>query len=213
MLTRVLAEHLEMHIVVLIPGVIGQPPDHLHVKKNDGMYCMKQNIFFIALGSFIVLFVLTGVLSLLSHKQTSHTVVFPPAPTPLSVPETHFGNIRYEPTQTVKMIQQIENRPSIPPSDSDIKTVIVNSIGNDSGTVNKVDNEYRVDYLKTQDFFQVEIDTTDIQKAKTDAVAWFTSQGMSHEGICKLPLIFYLNFYIKKELPQATLFNPLPEGC
>src|SRR5205823_6339273 len=126
---------------------------------------------------------------------------------------THVQKVIYDQNQKNKMIDTITNRPSIPSSDSDIKTNIINSLGNDSGIIYTSPNEFRIDYVKSPDLFQIEILTTDFTKAKVDAVAWFTSQGSSQEAICKLPVTFYLNFDIKQKLPQGTVFNPLPDGC
>ena len=53
-----------------------------------------------------------------------------------------------------------------------------------------------IDYVQGPDLFQVEVLTTNVAQAKAQAVAWFEQKGFSQEGICHLPLSFYLNFQV-----------------
>jgi len=175
---------------------------------------MKPKLFLISLIILVVLLIVISIFTAVSHQSNQNTVNFFPSPTPLPIQSApHLQNVIYDQDQTDKMIQTVENKPSISPSDSDIKTSIISSLGNDSGTVYTSPNEFRIDYVQSPDLFQIEILTTDFHKAKTDAVAWLQSQGFSTDGICKLPVTFYLNFDIKQQLPQGTVFQPLPDGC
>lgn len=69
-------------------------------------------------------------------------------------------------------------------------------------------------YVTAFDRFDVEIETTDIATAKKEAENWLQQQGMSQDGICNLPLTFYVNYSIAQRL-QGTgiVFNPLPDEC
>jgi len=78
----------------------------------------------------------------------------------------------------------------------------------------KTTDEYAVEYLSAPDEFMVEIKTTNFEKVKADTVAWFESQGFSTDGICNLPVVFYLNYDVAESLRGSnTIFTPLPPGC
>ena len=73
---------------------------------------------------------------------------------------------------------------------------------------------FRVDYIAGIDEFQVEIETTNIQQDKQDALTWFSSQGIQGSSVCKLPLMFYLNYDVAQKLRgQGLQFNPIPDNC
>ena len=73
---------------------------------------------------------------------------------------------------------------------------------------------FQVDYISGLSEFQVEIQTTDIQAAKKDAIAWFASQGLQANSLCKLPVMFYLNFTVAHELRgKGIRLNPVPDNC
>src|SRR5206468_11266738 len=72
-----------------------------------------------------------------------------------------------------------------------------------TGTVYQSQNVV-IEYIATTDTFQAEILTTTIASAKSEAASWFISEGMSQQGICEVPLAFYLNNNIEKQLgPEA----------
>jgi len=69
-------------------------------------------------------------------------------------------------------------------------------------------------YVQSLDLFEVEIHTIDVAFAKSEAESWFKQQGMSQQGICNLPLGFYLGSEPASILQQdGYIFNPLPDGC
>ncbi len=113
-----------------------------------------------------------------------------------------------------KELDLLENRRPLTNVDATAKTLLINSIGND-GTTIYTSGEYSIIYIKSMDEFEVEIATTNIQKAKTDAVSWLLSKGMSHDGICKLPLIFYTNAGVYQSLKANNTkdVTPLADGC
>lgn len=72
----------------------------------------------------------------------------------------------------------------------------------------------RVEYVEPIDGFLGEILTENITEAKDEAINWFLSQGISKEGICTLPINFYLNKDVRDSLNEiSTEFNLLPPGC
>lgn len=120
----------------------------------------------------------------------------------------------FENPSTKKMLDLLENRQPLANTDIEIKTKLINSLPADSETIYAA-TDYNIDYIQPLDEFQVEILTTNIQQAKTEAVSWFTGQGMTHDGICKLPLVFYTNIDIFRQLKSQGLKDttPLAEGC
>jgi hypothetical protein len=101
------------------------------------------------------------------------------------------------------------NRPTLNESDLEAKKALITR----KNPLQTTDG-YAVEYLSAPDEFMVEIKTTDIQKAKADTVGWLESQGLSSDGICKLPVVFYLNYEVAQGLRGTnTVFSPLPPGC
>lgn len=162
----------------------------------------------IIIGLFLLLIILITIIAL--NRPTK--IISPnlsTIPTPIPLPTTSQANLVNE----AKIMNLIISKQPLSSNDQGVKTKIDNSLNNVAGSPIKND-EFRVDYLHDNDQFQVEILTTDFNQAKKDAVSWFTSEGFSMNAVCKLPVIFYLNFDIKQELPDRGInFNPLAEGC
>lgn len=125
-------------------------------------------------------------------------------------------SVGFDTKQTDKMINQLQHRIPLSNADQTVKSTLLNAVNNTAGVIHNEPNDYRIDYIDAPDLIQVEIVSINVRKAKTDAVTWLESQGMSFDGICKLPLTFYLNIDVRMQLQQngTTLnFNPLAEGC
>ena len=90
------------------------------------------------------------------------------------------------------------------PTDITIKQGIIADLGGNSGTLTET-QDYAIRYLKAANQFEGEIKTKDFIKAKEAVVAWFEQKGMTHEGVCKLPLIFFLNFDIQQQLKNTNV--------
>jgi hypothetical protein len=179
----------------------------------------------IIISSLVVIFLL--FVSLLFVFRSKNTPTFPGViPTPTAIPisiikkqiptgTSPTPQINYKQNSEEKLINGINNRQPLSANDTQAKNTISNSLNNQSGSP-KQTNEFRVDYLHSNDLFQVEILTTNIDQAKKDAIQWFLSQGFTQEGLCKLPVSFYLNFDVKQQLKQSgtqVTFNPLPDFC
>jgi hypothetical protein len=114
-----------------------------------------------------------------------------------------------------RLLDKVNNRQELSESDITVKNKILSSLptGETSGTIYQT-QDVTVQYIQSFNLFQAEITTTNISSAKTAATNWFINQGMSRQGLCDLPLSFYLNFSVKNQLPDnGASFNPLPEGC
>jgi hypothetical protein len=121
-----------------------------------------------------------------------------------------------ENSETIQTIptEQLQDKQPLSNSDTIAKENIIASLpdGETSGILYQ-SPDIIIDYTKSVDDIQVEILTTDISKAEAEAVTWFTNHGLSKEGICNMPIQFYLNFDIKQKLKTETSFSPLPDGC
>lgn len=168
----------------------------------------KIIILIIIVCTIYLIFVLTNVFTKLSSRQkgVSNSPTLFPTPTPLvAQPEVNLSS------PDNKLIQAIENRQTLSATDSAAKTAIITALNNQPGSPAKTD-DYRIDYLPAGDLFMVEILTTNYQQAKQDAINWFLTHGFTQDGICKLPVQFYLTRDVQNQL-KLTNFNPLPDGC
>ncbi|MGI8420164.1 MAG: hypothetical protein ACR2LN_06015 [Candidatus Levyibacteriota bacterium] len=113
-----------------------------------------------------------------------------------------------------RLVDLIQHRRPLSPSDMAVKKKIVALLpsADHSGDLYH-SQDITIDYTESVDLFQVEILTTDVGSAEQEAVNYFTQHGMSQQGICKLPVSFYLNFDIKKVIPTNAPFSPLAAGC
>lgn len=143
-------------------------------------------------------------------------------PSPKKTPPTPIQTAQPQPSaatrptvnyQSDKLLEIVKTRPTLSTNDSQIKAKLITSLNNQSGILNQT-NTYILEYVKTPNVFQIEILVTDFDKAKTDAVDWLESKGFSFEGICKLPVMFYLSKDVANQLRDQNIkFDPLPEGC
>jgi hypothetical protein len=121
--------------------------------------------------------------------------------------------VQYNEDAQQQLVDKINHKPTLEFSDQKAKQILLASLNNQSGIAYQ-SPQITIGYLKTGDFFQVEILTTNIQTAKDEANVWFRAQGLSQKGICNLPVQFFLNWNIANQLRnQNIIFNPLPQGC
>lgn len=123
--------------------------------------------------------------------------------------------VSYDSSNEDLLLDKIDHRTPLSNEDVSAKNAILSHLppGEKSGVVYQTPKVI-VDYTASGDLFQGEIQTVDIASAKNDAVKWFKDQGMSQEGICNLPLGFYLNIYVAEIFRgQQVTFDPLAPGC
>jgi hypothetical protein len=153
------------------------------------------------------------VIILGNRNTTTHGI---PIPTPsYSNPGTNTTTAA-SPVPTA-MMNKPGNKPVLSENDTFAEDQILSFLpdGQASGIVYD-SNIVRVYYDSNSDKFLAEILTEDIAGAKSEAVSWFESQGMSQQGICNSPVIFYLSPEVSqlyKIQRQTIKFNPLPDGC
>lgn len=113
-----------------------------------------------------------------------------------------------------KELDLLENRRPLINTDTETKIRLIQSLPSDSETIYAT-TDYAVLYIKPIDEFQVEIKTTQAAQAKKDAITWFETQGMSFDGVCKLPVIFFTNHETHETMKSEGIpeISSLAEGC
>lgn len=134
-----------------------------------------------------------------------------PQPLPLETPRQ--PSVQLDPAKSDLLLKKIKSRAPLSNQDSGARKKLVSLLGGKSGVLNKTDT-YRLEYVAAPNIFLAEILTTDLTLAKQEAVSWLEAQNLSGEGICNLPLSFYLNSEVSKQLTgKGLVFNPLPDNC
>jgi hypothetical protein len=184
----------------------------------------KTTFIFIAI-LLVIIFILTFVSLLFSPSQptpqaTPSPFINPSQTTINNLPEASISSLTepspetvYSPEVLEQDYQRLNANIPLTTSDSDIRNRLITSLNNQSGTLSQTQN-YNISYIKTRDIFLVEITSTNANQAKSEALNWFFSQGLSTQGICNLPVSIYLSLTIKQSLAgENETFNPMPEGC
>jgi hypothetical protein len=178
------------------------------------MHGHKQDYFIILLGGILVIIVFAIVyISFTQLTPSAKTTPLPTIQPTLSVSDNL--PVIYDNAAESRLAQKIQNRPTLAPADNHSKTTTLNTIlhGFNSGVLYETDN-IRIEYVQSADLFMGEIKTTNVVKAKAEATTWFLKQGFTQNGICNLPLMFYLDQEVSQALQgQDVVFSPLANGC
>lgn len=123
--------------------------------------------------------------------------------------------VRVNSDKVLKALDVLRDRPALSKKDKDAKEKIVNMLANEKRVgYTKVYRDFHIGYLKTGDSFLVGIRGIDTQKAKYWATMWFKLNGISDQGLCRLPVIFYIESGILSQIQPFNIeFNPLPDNC
>jgi len=174
----------------------------------------KQDYFVILLAGILVIIVFAIVyITFMQSTPTTKTTPLPTIKPTVSVSD-HLP-VFYDNAAASRLAQKIQNRPTLQPADNQSKNAILNTIlhGFNSGVLYET-ADVRLEYVQSANLFMGEIKTTNVVKAKADATTWFLNKGLSQEGICNLPLMFYLDTGVSQALQgQDVVFSPLPNGC
>lgn len=118
----------------------------------------------------------------------------------------------YNTEKIQKDFQRIESKKSLSTTDLNVKKKIINT-SSQSGIV-KESIDFKVEYIKSADSFMIQILNNDTNQTKIAAVNWFLNLGMSSQGICNLPLVFYLSPQVTDYYRKNNLqFDPIPNVC
>lgn len=150
-----------------------------------------------------------------NNKKQSDTIQ---TPTPIAVKKTiptPTLSIGYTNTNNDSTFANaIDNKPQLSIADAAAKQNLITLLITQNKDATYQTTDFKIMYIKTFDMFQVEIETTDIRKAENETVVWFAANGISKDGLCKLPVQFYPNFQINQLLKQQNIqVPPLAIGC
>lgn len=146
-----------------------------------------------------------------SINQINMPTISPRASSTL-LPSSMPGSI-YEQNQLDKDFNRIVNPKELSTTDIQIRNNLIRSLQDKSGILHQ-DSGYKIEYVKSPDTFMVEILVSDAEIAKTDAIAWFQEKGLSDNGICNLPVEFFLSFDVIQIYRESNQkFNPVPKIC
>lgn len=186
---------------------------------------MNLDRFFANKRMLILITGLTGVIVFLFIIRILTVSKTPPVttPTPATVISSPMASasatliptqpVAYQPGGLKKDFDRISSKEVLSPEDQQIKQKIVTSLLGKSGVV-ETTAQFQIEYVKAADSFMVEVRGADTDQAKKAAEQYFLDQGLSQEGICSLPVVFYLSSRIQAELVSSgKTFNPVPEGC
>lgn len=191
------------------------------------IFYSKKNLFLI-IGLLAVIFVLF-IISIFSTHETKptqnpsvnssiipHSSIFKPQannlPPSQVIPSASLLPA-YKPEELEKDYQRIIARKPISSDEQAVRQNIISSLNNQSGILEKTP-DYKIEYVRAPNVFMVEITSMSPDIAKAAATNWFRDQGLTSEGVCNLPVVFYLSSEINDLFSQSGLqFNPIPEGC
>lgn len=175
-----------------------------------------QKYLYIAFGSAIFLIYVVLAVYLVrggsSKEQEANFVT--PTPIPTSSSQVFKkSSLTYDRGAVKKLQETLKAREPLSENDKTVKTRITSPFIKKGGVVVTL-SKARIDYVKTADLFQGEITSVDIEGAKNEVVDWFSKKGISQDGICHLPLMFYLSENVSRQLRgENILFSPIPDGC
>lgn len=168
----------------------------------------KRKIIYILGGIILLMAISLFILKAPSEKTSSLPVIMA---SPTTKPNTPY--ISYNETKRDQLINIMKARPKITDLDQSLRVSIISKLGDKSGVITQTP-DYIIKYVKAANIFQVQILTSNFLEAKQQATSWFEDQGFSKDGLCKLPIQFYLSAEVKDNLQdKIDNFNYLPEGC
>lgn len=168
-------------------------------------------VFILFVGILLVSFLSKDEAQPIPDQKNTPTrgALIPTAPVGNKEPE-----IPYSQDGTDQLIEIAKQRPT-PNAQSDIqiRESLINLVGGNTGVLYQ-SPLVKISYVKTPNDFEGEILSSNIQTAKDEAVAWLKKQGLTEDGICKLPVFFYLSPTAREAAKNSgQAFNPLPEFC
>ncbi len=187
-------------------GHTGGAPDNI----------MSFRIILIACIVFFILFIGIIIFSIFTPKKVAPTTTQQNdlGPNPTTSFSRPTPQMSYNKEATDELLEIVRTRPT-PSLNSDItvREQLIASLEGESDVL-YASPLVRIEYVSTPNDFEAEILTDEIDSAKDEAITWLHSQGLSDEGICKLPLFFYLSSRAKSNVQNSNYaFNPRPNFC
>lgn len=172
-----------------------------------------KRVLIIGFGLLIFLLIILGVTFLESLKGGSIPPPSQPA-SPTVFPSEGGAKVKYNKDSSDRLLEIVESRPTpVELDDSTLREQLIEELGNNSGITVETQS-FKLEYVRAPDSFEAEIKTTEVNRAKNEAIDYLKTRGFSEDGICKLPLVFYLNFEVAKNLSDPGIeFSPMPDFC
>lgn len=173
----------------------------------------RQKYLYLAFGAVIlIIYAIVVAIFFFGQNTPSPSPNIAPSPTSPTNQQTR-PRVTYDTTAVKKLEALLDQREKLSPSDQAIRKQIIQSAGNKT-TVLSQTKTYILRYIQPVDLFQAEINTIDIAQAKKDVDLYFTAKGISKNGLCYLPLTFYLSKQTSQQLTGKNIsFSPIPDGC
>ena len=131
------------------------------------------------------------------------------------------GNLVVSPTALARDYERFAHRVPLFAADQGVRDRLIEALRRSFRVASRDPVEgiiYRdagvqVKYVSGPDDFEAEILTADFNLAKRTVEAFLARQGLSGQGICDLPLSYYVNWKLRESLPSGTHFDPNPLAC
>lgn len=171
-----------------------------------------RKFLIIGLGIVVFLGIIFLVMFLENLKTSDES--FPPIPTPVIGQRSPSPAVNYDKEAVEKLLENVTTRPT-PTEERDvqIRARFIQELEGKSGYIRQT-TDYNVSYVLSPDDFEAEIKTFNVDEAKTEIINFFRESGMSEDGICKLPLVFFLSPNVSQQLRGSEVkFSPIPDFC
>lgn len=183
---------------------------HIGIALNS----MKR-ISIIALGIFIFFLILLGVTFLESLKKDGPPTTNFPTPTSAKISyDSPRQNFKYNKNGLKNLLDTVMARPT--PSRSDDKTAkakITKLANASTGYINST-VDYEIVYFKSANIIGARIKNNNYKFAENEVVDFLKQNGLSEEGICKLPLMFYFTNDVSRSIVEKKIeISPIPDFC
>jgi len=151
----------------------------------------KQILLYIVLFATCGIVVLVLVFAAFTRKAPTTSEGTPlPIPTKIEIDESHRPTPTLPPqTALSTIVSHIDNRQTLSPADLQVRQSLISN-SNQTGVIAQKPT-FTFHYSSDADVFQVEITTSNITTATSEALTWLHSQGLSDAGICNLPVVVF----------------------
>lgn len=169
---------------------------------------------YIIIGSIIISVILIVTIVIFAITRDGVDAPQKPTPTPprvLITPATQ-PIVDYQDSDQEKAIDYIKNRKELEEQDASVRAKFISDLNGQSGIVHST-STYQIEYLRAPNAFMVAVQSTQVDSVKQEVQAWLLGQGLSSDGICRLPITFYLIPAVAQQLPKDQIFSPLALGC
>jgi hypothetical protein len=170
---------------------------------------MNKRTKFIYLGIAAIIVSLYLVLTLLFVRGNQQQTSPPLKPTPTLTGSPLPVRATTPPIDQLK--KEAGNKENLTPQEKQLRSSLVSQADPITGSIYS-QATFSVFYLRNEDIFQIRITNSAIATAKTAALAWFNSKGISPASICKLPVFFYINPRLLNSA-NANDADPMPKQC